>query len=131
VLAMLTILPALLTVFGRRAFWPYIPRFGTEGADETHGTWRRIADRVAARPRRVTIATSAVLLVMMLGLVFLNGDLTTGSMFRGDVDSVQGQKLLDAGFTAGANAPTNVLVTDPAKVDAVRAALAKIGRAHV
>jgi putative drug exporter of the RND superfamily len=125
VLAMLTILPALLTVFGRRAFWPYIPRFGTEGADETHGTWRRIADRVAARPRRVTIATSAVLLVMMLGLVFLNGDLTTGSMFRGDVDSVQGQKLLDAGFTAGANAPTNVLVTDPAKVDAVRAALAR------
>jgi RND superfamily putative drug exporter len=125
VLAMLTILPALLAVFGRRAFWPYIPRFGTEGADETHGTWRRIANRVAQRPRRVAIATSAVLVVMMLGLVFLNSDLTTGNMFRGDVDSVQGQKLLDAGFTAGTNAPTNVLVTDPAKVDAVRAALAR------
>jgi RND superfamily putative drug exporter len=125
VLAMLTILPALLTVFGRRAFWPYIPRFGTEGTDETHGTWRRIADRVAARPRRIAIATSAVLAVMMLGLVFLNSDVTTGNMFRGDVDSVQGQKLLDAGFPAGTNAPTNVVVTNPAKVDAVRTALAR------
>jgi RND superfamily putative drug exporter len=124
-LSMLTILPALLTVFGRRAFWPYIPRFGTEGTDETHGRWRRIADRVARRPRRVAIATSAVLGVMMLGLVFLNSDLTTGNMFRGDVDSVQGQKLLEAGFPAGANAPTTVVVTDTAKIDDVRAALAR------
>jgi RND superfamily putative drug exporter len=124
-LSMLTILPALLTVFGRRAFWPYIPRFGTEGTDETHGRWRRIADRVARRPRRVAIATSAVLGVMMLGLVFLNSDLTTGNMFRDDVDSVQGQKLLDAGFPAGTNAPTTVVVTNTAKVDDVRAALTR------
>jgi putative drug exporter of the RND superfamily len=125
VLSMLTMLPALLTLFGRRAFWPYIPRLGTEGTDETHGTWRRIADRVARRPRRVAIATSAVLAVMMLGLVFLNSDLTTGNMFRGEVDSVQGQQLLDAGFPAGTNAPTNVVVTNTARVDDVRASLAR------
>jgi RND superfamily putative drug exporter len=125
VVSMLTILPALLTLFGRRAFWPYIPRFGTEGADETYGRWRRIADWVAQRPRRVAVGTGAVLAVMILGLTFLNSDLTTGNMFRGDVGSVQGQKLLDAGFSAGTNAPTNVLVTDSAKVDGVRAALAR------
>jgi putative drug exporter of the RND superfamily len=125
VIAMLTILPALLTLFGRRAFWPFIPRFGTEGADETHGVWRRIADRVARRPRRVAIGTSAILVVMILGLTSLNSDLTTGNMFRGDVDSVQGQKLLDAGFAAGTNAPTNILVTNPSKVADVRAALAR------
>jgi putative drug exporter of the RND superfamily len=132
VLSMLTILPALLTLFGRRAFWPFIPRFGTEGADETHGNWRRIANWVAQRPRRVAIGTAAVLAVMILGLGLLNSDLTTGNMFRGDVDSVQGQKLLDAGFSAGTNAPTSVLVTNLAKVDAVRAALARApGVAHV
>jgi RND superfamily putative drug exporter len=125
VLAMLTILPALLAVCGRRAFWPLIPRFGTEGADETHGTWRRIADAVARRPRRVAIGTAAVLAVMILGLSFLNGDLTTGNMFRGDVDSVEGQKLLERGFSAGTNAPTNILVTNRAKVDDVRAALVR------
>src|SRR5688500_9881328 len=37
--SMLTLLPALLAIFGRRAFWPFVPHFGDEGADETHGAW--------------------------------------------------------------------------------------------
>jgi putative drug exporter of the RND superfamily len=123
-LAMLTLLPALLTLFGRRAFWPFIPRVGSVGADETHGVWRRIGERVAQHPRRVWVGATALLVLMMTGLVFVNGDLTTGNMFRNDVDSVQGQELLEAGFPAGANAPTNVLVTDERKLDAVRAAVA-------
>jgi putative drug exporter of the RND superfamily len=123
--AMLTLLPALLTVFGRRAFWPFIPRVGSVGADETHGVWRRIGERVARHPRRVWMGATALLAVMMAGLVFLNSDLTTGNMFRNDVDSVEGQELLEAGFPAGANAPTNVLVSDLAKVNAVRSAVTR------
>ena len=123
--AMLTILPALLTLLGRRAFWPFVPRVGSAGTDETHGVWRRVAEWVARGPRRVWAGTTVVLVVLASGLVFLNNDLTTGNMFRNDVDSVQGQKLLEAGFPAGANAPTNILVTDQGKVDAVRTALAQ------
>jgi putative drug exporter of the RND superfamily len=123
--SMLTILPALLAIFGRRAFWPFVPRFGSEGTDATHGSWRRIAEWVARGPRRVWIGTGAVLAVMIAGLAFLNSDLTSGNMFRDDVDSVQGQELLEAGFPAGANAPTNVLVSDRADVPSVRAALAR------
>ena len=123
--SMLTILPALLAIFGRRAFWPFVPRFGSEGTDATHGSWRRIAEWVARGPRRVWIGTSAVLAVMIAGLAFLNSDLTSGNMFRDDVDSVQGQALLERGFPAGANAPTNVLVSDRADVPSVRAALAR------
>jgi RND superfamily putative drug exporter len=122
--AMLTVLPALLTVFGRKAFWPFVPRLGTEGADETHGAWRRIAERVARGPRRVWIGTLAALAVMIAGLSFLNSDLTTGNMFRNDVDSVEGQELLQTGFPAGSDAPTNVLVTDTSDLRAVRAVLA-------
>jgi RND superfamily putative drug exporter len=120
--SMLTFLPAMLTVCGRRAFWPFIPRYGTEGADETHGAWRRIADWVARGPRRVWIGSAAVLAVMSLGLVHLNGDLTTGNGFRNEVDSVQGQQLLNRGFPAGANAPTEIVVTDPSRLEQVRAA---------
>jgi putative drug exporter of the RND superfamily len=123
--SMLTILPALLTIFGRKAFWPFIPRVGSEGTDETHGAWRRIADWVARGPRRVWVGTTAVLAVMIAGLAFLNSDLTTGNMFRDDVDSVQGQELLEAGFPAGSNAPTNVVVTDEGKLGAVRTAVAE------
>ena len=123
-ISMLTMLPALLTVFGRRAFWPLVPHVGSEGTDETHGVWRRIAEWVGRGPRRVAIGTTVVLAVMALGLVQLNGDLTSGNGFRGDVGSVEGQKLVEAAFPAGSNAPTDVVVTDDAKVDAVRAALA-------
>jgi RND superfamily putative drug exporter len=124
-LSMLTILPALLTVFGRRAFWPFVPRYGTVGPDETHGAWRRIAEWVARRPRRVWVGTLAVLALMIAGLSFVNSDLTTGNMFRDEVDSVRGQELLEAGFPAGANAPTTVLVTDEGKLGAVRRAVAR------
>jgi RND superfamily putative drug exporter len=123
-LSMLTILPALLAIFGRRAFWPFIPRVGSAGTDETHGVWRRIAERVARAPKRVWVGTTALLVVMSCGLVFLNSDLTTGNMFRDEVDSVQGQELLEAGFPAGSNAPTNVVVTDEEKLQAVSAAVA-------
>jgi putative drug exporter of the RND superfamily len=124
-ISMLTILPALLTVFGRRAFWPFIPRVGSEGTDETHGVWSRVANWVARGPRRVWVGVTAVLAVLAIGLTQLNGDLTSGNMFRDDVDSEQGQELLEAGFPAGANAPTNVLVTDNSKVGAVSEAVAQ------
>ncbi len=124
-IAMLTMLPALLTICGRRAFWPLIPRYGSEGPDETHGVWRRIAESVGRGPRRYLVGTTAVLAVLCLGLLQLNGDLTSGNSFRGDVDSVEGQELVAQAFPAGSNAPTEVLVTDASKVGAVRAALAK------
>ncbi len=122
--SMLTILPALLAITGRKAFWPFIPRFGSEGTDETHGAWSRIARWVGSGPRRVWIGTGAVLLVLCLGLTQLNSDLTSGNGFRDDVDSVQGQELVEQSFPAGANAPTNIVVTDAAKLDAVRDAVA-------
>jgi RND superfamily putative drug exporter len=123
--SMLTILPALLAIFGRRAFWPFVPHLGSEGTDETHGAWRRIAEWVARGPRRVWVGTTAVLAVMIAGLAFLNSDLTTGNMFRNEVDSVRGQELLEAGFPAGSNAPTNILVTDQTELGAVRSAVAR------
>ena len=47
-------------------------------------------------------------------------------MFRDDVDSAQGQQLVEEGFPAGANAPTDVVVTDASKFDDVRS---RAGRA--
>ncbi len=124
-ISMLTMLPALLTICGRRAFWPYIPRFGSEGPDETHGLWRRVAEAVGRGPRRVWIGSTALLAVMAIGLVQLNGDLTSGNGFRNDVDSVKGQELLAQGFPAGGGSPTEVVVTDASKIAGVRSALAR------
>src|SRR5262245_65317921 len=50
--AMLTILPALLVICGRRAFWPFIPRYqpGVAVVPEEHGRWRRLRDPSGRRP---------------------------------------------------------------------------------
>ena len=125
-LAMLTLLPALLLIFGRRAFWPFIPRVGDTGADETRGRWRSIGERVAMRPRRVWIGVVALLLVLSLGLLNFDDGLTQGNSFRGEVEAVQGQELLSQSFPSGSNAPTEIVVRDASKVAAVRKAVAAV-----
>lgn len=125
-LAMLTLLPAWLVIWGRGAFWPRVPRFGTEGADEMHGAWRRVGDRVARSPRRVWISTVALLLVLSLGLLNFDTGLTSGNGFRDDVEAVAGQELLATSFPSGSNAPTDVVVPDPSRVEAVTRALVEL-----
>ena len=124
-LSMLTFLPALLVVAGRWAFWPFIPHLGDDAADETHGTWRRIGERIAAAPRRVWIGTVALLLIMTLGWLNFDTGLTQGNSFRSDVESVRGQNLLEQAFPAGTSGLTDVIVPDPEKAPAVKAALVK------
>lgn len=122
--AMMTVLPALLVVCGRRAFWPFVPRVGQEKSDETHGVWRRVAERESRRPRVVWVGTAAVLGVLCLGLTDLNTNLTQGNSFRDEVDSVQGQRLLSRAFPAGSNAGVDIIVRDAATVPAVQRAVA-------
>jgi RND superfamily putative drug exporter len=122
-ISMLTVLPALLVVVGRRAFWPFVPRYGDAGADETHGFWRRVGEGVALRPRRVWTGATALLAVMALGLVYLNSDLSSGKAFRDEVGAVQGQELLERGFPAGGSAPATVIVREASRVEAVRSAV--------
>ena len=122
-ISMLTMLPAALTICGRNWFWPRIPHLGEAGVDETRGFWRRIGDRVAARPRAVWITGSLVLAILAANLVNLDTGLTSGNSFRGEVDSVQGQAILARNFPAGASAPTDVVVPDRTRAQAVADAL--------
>jgi RND superfamily putative drug exporter len=123
--AMLTILPALLVIVGRGAFWPFVPRYEPGGATvpEEQGFFRRLGDRIGRNPRPVWIASVVALLVMCLGLTTFDTNLTSANAYRDDVEAVQGQELLAQSFPAGASAPTDVIVPDPARVPAVSAAL--------
>jgi putative drug exporter of the RND superfamily len=122
-LVMSTLLPALLAIVGRRAFWPFIPRYGSVGTDATHGVWRGIAERVGWAPRPVWLASIAGLVVMSLGLVWFNTNLNTGNSFRDEESSTRGQELVARAFPAGANVPNTVLVPNPDNADEVRSAL--------
>jgi RND superfamily putative drug exporter len=127
---MLTLLPAVLVIVGRRAFWrpPVfgwgngVPHLGDEGADETHGAWRRVGERVARSPRRVWIGTVTLLAIGALGLVTIGTDLTQADAYRDEVESLQGQELLAQSFPAGASAATDVIVP-PRDIETVTSAL--------
>ncbi|WP_205698998.1 MMPL family transporter [Conexibacter sp. SYSU D00693] len=125
-LVQLTFLPALLVAVGRRPFWPFVPRLGDEGVDETHGVWRRVGERVAARPRRVWLGTVALLALCAVGLLNFSSGLTQGNSFRDSVESIEGQELVAAAFPAGQSAPLDVVVRDPGRAQAVGAAVAQV-----
>ena len=126
-IAMLTVLPALLVLCGRGAFWPFVPRYSPGAVvPEERGRWRGLGERIRRRPRPVWIGTLVALLVLMSGLFAFNTDLTSANSFRDDVEAVQGQELLALAFPAGASAPTDVVVPDPARAPAVAAALRQV-----
>jgi putative drug exporter of the RND superfamily len=124
--AMLTLLPALLVIVGRWIFFPFIPRYDPSLSSEPEGLWRRLGDRIAARPRKIWVGVVALLLVLSLGLFNFSTGLTSGNSFRGEVDSVEGQELLSESFPSGSNAPTEVIVRDLLKTEAVRAAVSDV-----
>ena len=126
--AMLTLLPALLVIVGRSVFWPFIPRYhpAAENAIGGGGRWRRLGDRIALRPRKVWVGVVALLLVLSLGMLNFDDGLTQGNSFRGEVESVQGQKLVNQSFPGSANAPTDIIVRDLLRTEGVRAAVARV-----
>jgi RND superfamily putative drug exporter len=107
--AMLTLLPALLVIFGRWVFWPVRPTLGSAEPTE-HGVWARIGQRMARRPRLVWVVTAVVLGAMALGLTGLEAEgLQNKDGFRTAQDSVAGEKALDRHFPAGAGNPVQVI----------------------
>ena len=112
-LAGLTLLPALLTIFGRKGFWP---RSGTvdydpEGSMVTRqGLWRRVGDRVLERPAMALAVTAIVFVAGAFGLLAWKVDYSTTNFFKKSVESVEGFELMEEAFPAGTLAPTTILV---------------------
>src|ERR1022692_2299590 len=93
-LAMITLLPALLVIAGRWIFWPVRPKYGT--AEPTQeGFWARTGRRISIRPRVVWGVTAVLLACASLGLIgFKIGPLTAAQSFRGTPASVAGEQVL-------------------------------------
>jgi RND superfamily putative drug exporter len=107
--AMLTLLPALLVIFGRWMFWPRRPTLGSAEPTE-HGLWARIGARMARRPRLVWVVTAVVLGAMALGLTGLEANgLQNRDAFRTKPEAVTGERVLARHFPAGAGDPVQVV----------------------
>ena len=93
-LVMVTLLPALLVIFGRWVFWPKRPTYGSP-EPLAKGMWARIGRRIAIRPRRVWVVTSVLLAIACLGVVRLDtGGIPTEDSYTKEFESITGQQML-------------------------------------
>ena len=122
-LAMITLLPALLVIFGRWLFWPVRPKAGTAEPTAT-GLYARLGARIARRPRTVWVTTTLILGAMALGLLQLDAKgLSSGDTFTTTQPSEIGLEALARHFPAGQGSPVTV-IANAASADQVRTALA-------
>jgi putative drug exporter of the RND superfamily len=123
-LAGLTLLPALLAIFGRAAFWPSKTRAGTGKV----GVWGRVATRIVRRPA-VALVTGVVIFAALAIAVFgykpggFGGTISAPA----GTDSAAGQALLSKHFPQSNANPTNLIykLRQPAWDDAQALATAQ------
>lgn len=122
--AALTLLPALMALLGRAAFWPFRPKLLpadqrepelVTGLEGQKGLWRATGALVARRPRTVWVASVLLLLVAAGGLFQLkaNGVPQTDVILTAS-NAVDGQDALARHFDAGSGSPA-VVIADQAK----------------
>jgi len=109
VAAGLTLLPALLAAFGRRAFWPAVPQLEPAREPRVSRGWRRVGELVRRRPVLLASVSVAILAAGALGNLEGRGYLTLNEQYRDPPASSQGQKLIAERFPPGRVAPTTVL----------------------
>jgi RND superfamily putative drug exporter len=122
----LLVLPPLLALFGKRLFWPFVPKAGGPSLTDT-GVWHRIAAGVARHPAVVAGVAVAALLVLCTGLLGVSVGLSQTEQFRVHAESVTGYRTLAAHFPSGLTDPTRVVAATDRAAEVQRAITATPG----
>ena len=121
-LAALTLLPALLIVFGRWIFWPKVPKFDDED-EKLSGMWAKVGNFVDRKPRAIWVTTALVLIVFAGFSTTLKSDgLAQTDAFTTRTDSVIGLEKLGEHFPSGEGTPVEIVV-DQGDLAAANAAI--------
>lgn len=124
-LASLTLLPALVVLFGRWVFWPKVPRFDHED-EKLSGFWSKVGSFVDRKPKSIWITTTLVLLIFAgFSTTLKNDGLAQTEAFTSRTDSVIGLEKLGQHFPSGEGTPVEIVV-DAKDVGAVTSALGAI-----
>lgn len=112
--AAFTLLPALLSLLGERAFWP--GRGGARG--EAHHRWTRVAELVRRRSGTIVVAVFSGLIVLALGNLVHHGTIGFGQGETRPTNSSRGTEALERNFPPGIGSPLAAVV-DPGAALAV------------
>lgn len=104
-------LSLVLLQFGRKIFWPLIPKPGAHSNTNPAKVsfWRGLAEGVSKRPVRSLAAGLALLAVMTTGLIGTSVGLQQAEKFRVQSESAEGLETLSAHFPPGEAAPIFII----------------------
>lgn len=123
----LTLIPSIFALMGRKAFWPFIPKFDPEHKVKK-GIWSKVSKLVLKRP----VLFAGILLVILLAGVFnatqMKFSFNLMNSFPEDISSRQGFELLSDHYPAGQLAPVTVLLQADKKNDVNGDFLQKVNR---
>ncbi len=109
-LASVTLIPALFALFGRKAFWPKVPKYG-DTKEVKHGIWGPIAKFVVQKPGLVGGTVLLFLLVTVANIFNLDYEFNSVKNFPEDLPSRVAFEIVEEKFNKGDLAQTTVLVT--------------------
>ncbi|MEV0525139.1 MMPL family transporter [Streptomyces sp. NPDC050439] len=119
--AMLTLLPALLVLLGRRVFWPLVPTFGSE-PKKRRSLFSMMGSSAGRRPRTVLLGGAVLLGALALGAFSLPGALKQEDSFTKTPDSVTAMETLAKAYPEQGTRPLTVMAPE----DRAAAALSAI-----
>lgn len=116
ILASITLVPALFTLFGRKAFWPRAPKYGQQ-PERSAGLWGRMAKIVTKKPLVSGGLVLIVLILASLNLFNLKFEFDMVKSFPENLPSRVGYEIVEANYDKGQLAPMTVLLKSDDPLD--------------
>ncbi|WP_051773622.1 MMPL family transporter [Streptomyces sp. NRRL S-237] len=108
-IAMTTLLPAILVLLGRRVFWPLIPAYGSEPKQGGRDVFAAMGSSAGRRPVAVLVTGVVLLGALALGVFHLPGALKREDSFTGKPESIAAMATLAEAFPDRGTRPIEVM----------------------
>ncbi|GAA1898578.1 MMPL family transporter [Asanoa iriomotensis] len=105
-LAAVTLVPAIVSLIGTAVFWPSKSWKKTPKGT----TFQRLGRFTGRRPAVVALISGGLMVALASGAFFMKTDYDQNAQLPSGTESAEGYEALQAGFPAGALAPTQVIV---------------------
>jgi RND superfamily putative drug exporter len=109
--AMTTLLPAVLVLLGRRVFWPLIPAFGSE-PKARRSLFAAMGTSATRRPVTVLVGGALLLGALALGTLNLSGSIKQEDSFTERPESITAMRTLAAEYPERSSRPVTVIAPD-------------------
>jgi RND superfamily putative drug exporter len=119
----ISLLPSFLLVFGRVAFWPFVPKLHASnqseryasiknGLEDRKGLWKSIPEFVSRKYRYIWVILVIILVLLSLGLTQIKASgVSDAATILGKSNAVAGQTVLSQHYPGGSGTPVQIITS--------------------